>query len=207
MGRELDRSKGAGKTHDAERDPGHYINLADNGAVMGAAARAPRGVRHAAACERLHAVQGRLPVLFDRRRLAANPEGLRLLARLEEGHRNGNREFVKANLSRSAVAAGVRAFEACNCTIEDLTRLLLQASVAQVEALYGIEKEGGFKKGDPRGAAFATERLAVGATFARDMIVEAWLDSANTPVGYPMVNVRDIESGKVRVTRALFGVD
>jgi hypothetical protein len=32
------------------------------------------------------------------------------------------------------------------------------------------------------------------------MIVEAWLDSANTPVGYPMVNVRDIESGKVRAT-------
>ena len=28
----------------------------------------------------------------------------------------------------------------------------------------------------------------------RDMIVEAWLDSASTPVGYPMVNVRDIES-------------
>jgi hypothetical protein len=26
--------------------------------------------------------------------------------------------------------------------------------------------------------------------------VDAWLDSANTPVGYPMVNVRDIESGK-----------
>jgi hypothetical protein len=32
------------------------------------------------------------------------------------------------------------------------------------------------------------------------MIVEAWLDSANTPVGYPIVNVRDIESGKVRAT-------
>jgi hypothetical protein len=26
-------------------------------------------------------------------------------------------------------------------------------------------------------------------------------------VGYPMVNVRDIESGKVRVTRDLFGAD
>jgi hypothetical protein len=36
MGRELDRSKGAGKTHDADRDPGHYIDLADDGAVMGA---------------------------------------------------------------------------------------------------------------------------------------------------------------------------
>jgi hypothetical protein len=35
MGRELDRSKGAGNMHDAERDPGHYIDLADNGDVMG----------------------------------------------------------------------------------------------------------------------------------------------------------------------------
>ena len=35
MGRELDRSKGAGKTHDAERDPGHYVDLGDNGEVMG----------------------------------------------------------------------------------------------------------------------------------------------------------------------------
>ncbi len=35
MGRELDRSKGAGATHDRERDPGHYMNLADDGSVMG----------------------------------------------------------------------------------------------------------------------------------------------------------------------------
>ena len=39
------------------------------------------------------------------------------------------------------------------------------------------------------------------------MIVYAWSDSEQTPVGYPMVNVRDIESGKVRVTRELFGAD
>jgi hypothetical protein len=61
--------------------------------------------------------------------------------------------------------------------------------------------------GDERGIAFATTRLAAGVTAVRDMIVEAWLDSANTPVGYPMVNVRDIESGKVRATRELFGAD
>ncbi|MBI2735003.1 MAG: hypothetical protein HYX38_00385 [Rhodospirillales bacterium] len=35
MGRELDRSKGAGETHDKERDPGHYVDLADDGSVMG----------------------------------------------------------------------------------------------------------------------------------------------------------------------------
>jgi len=35
LGRELDRSKGSGKTHDAERDPGHYIDLDDEGSVFG----------------------------------------------------------------------------------------------------------------------------------------------------------------------------
>ena len=30
MGRELDRSKGAGATHDKERDPSHYIDLTDD---------------------------------------------------------------------------------------------------------------------------------------------------------------------------------
>jgi hypothetical protein len=37
------------------------------------------------------------------------------------------------------------------------------------------------------------------------MIYDAWLASAEAPVGYPMVNVRDIESGKMRATRELMG--
>jgi hypothetical protein len=35
LGRELDRSKGAGHEHDSERDPGHYVDLGDNSDVMG----------------------------------------------------------------------------------------------------------------------------------------------------------------------------
>ncbi len=35
MGGKLDRSKGDGETHDKERDPGHYVDLADDGSVMG----------------------------------------------------------------------------------------------------------------------------------------------------------------------------
>jgi len=35
MGSELDRSKGSGKTHDAERDPGHYVDLTDDGSLEG----------------------------------------------------------------------------------------------------------------------------------------------------------------------------
>ena len=86
-------------------------------------------------------------------------------------------------------------------------RALLLNSLARVEPLYQLEKEGGFAPGDSRGVAFAVERLSAGAQALRDMIVDAWFDSEQTPVGYPMVNVRDIESGKVRVTRELFGAD
>jgi hypothetical protein len=39
------------------------------------------------------------------------------------------------------------------------------------------------------------------------MIVDAWLASAGSTVGYPMVNVQDVENGKVRVTRHLFKND
>ncbi len=35
LGRELDRSKGAGPTHDSERDPGHFVALTDDGSIVG----------------------------------------------------------------------------------------------------------------------------------------------------------------------------
>jgi hypothetical protein len=35
LSREPDRSKGAGKVHDSERDPGHFLDLGDDGAVFG----------------------------------------------------------------------------------------------------------------------------------------------------------------------------
>jgi hypothetical protein len=35
FGRELDRSKGSGNPHDAERDPGHFVHLDDDGLVDG----------------------------------------------------------------------------------------------------------------------------------------------------------------------------
>jgi hypothetical protein len=46
------------------------------------------------------------------------------------------------------------------------------------EPLYQLEKEGAFKRGDARGIAFANARLAAGATELRNMIMNAWQDSA-----------------------------
>jgi hypothetical protein len=62
-------------------------------------------------------------------------------------------------------------------------------------------------QGDPQGSHRLNDVLTAVAVATRDMIVDAWLDSANSPVGYPMVRLRDIECGKVRATRELFGAD
>ena len=35
LSREPDRSKGAGRTHDSDRDPGHFLDLSDDGTVLG----------------------------------------------------------------------------------------------------------------------------------------------------------------------------
>src|SRR6266481_6098176 len=274
MGRELDRSKGAGKTHDAERDPGHFVDLADDGAVMGVLplAELPDTREHYDTLLRAKGITqykaGYLPysivdgwqqIRKDFAYWRAAAKGAETAATPEERawfeadrrlrekltirdigiwshyvgdasqplhvsiHYNGwgdypnphwytvrkihayfEGEFVKRNLARSAVAAEVGPHRSCCRSIDEETRALLLASLAQVGPLYALEKEGGFKRGDERGVAFATKRLAAGAAAVRDMIVAAWLDSANTPIGYPMVNVRDIESGKVRAMRELF---
>lgn len=277
LGRELDRSRGSGRTRDAERDPGHHIYIADNGDVMGALpiSQLPDTREEYDTLLRMHGITqykaGYLPysiidgwlqvrkdfayyrALTKAIETAATPEekawfeaDLRRRERLTirdigiwshyvgdaaqplhvTVHHNGwgnfpnpngytakrihayfEREFVRDNLSRSAVAAEVGPFKSCGCSIEKQTDSLIQASLAQVEPLYALEKEGAFKRGSAAGIPFTTARLAAGATAIRDMIVEAWLDSAETPVGYPMVGVRDIETGKVRATRELFGAD
>jgi hypothetical protein len=277
LGRELDRSKGAGKTHDAERDPGHYIGLADDGTAAGVLPlgklpetreeydtllRAKGLTQYKAGYLPYSIVDGWQQVRKDFAYWRALTKAIETAATPEERswfeadrarrerlivhdvgiwshyigdssqplhvsvHYNGwgddpnpngyttekidayfEGEFVKGNLSRSAVAADVGSYGPCGCTIEQRTDALLRATLAQVIPLYALEKEGGFKRGDPRGIAFATSRLAAGASALRDMIVDAWEDSASAPVGYPMVNVRDIESGQVRATRELFGAD
>ena len=277
MGRELDRSKGAGRTHDAERDPGHWVSLADDGSVVGVLPladlpdtreqydtllRAKGSTQYKAGYLPYAIVDGWQQLRKDFAYWRATKKGAETALSAEERawfeadrrlreqlilrdigvwshyvgdasqplhvsvHYEGwgaypnpngytNRdidaqfegEFVRDNLVRSAIAAKVGPYRSCGCSIEQRTKALLLATLAQVEPLYALEKEGGLERGDRRGIAFADERLAAGATAVRDMIVDAWLASADAPVGYPMVNVRDIESGKTRATRELFKPD
>lgn len=113
------------------------------------------------------------------------------------------KQFVPAD----RVAAAVRPYQDCGCPIEQRTKQYLRASLALVERVYELEAKGAFKRGDPEGVEFAVQRLAAGAAELRDMIVDAWRASADAKVGYPPVNVRDIESKALVPTRAMFGSD
>src|SRR5476649_1029587 len=85
LGRELDRSKGSGNPHDAERDAGHFVHLDDDGLVGGALTLEALPITREAYNAALSAKgktqynTGYLP--RHRRRLATAGEGFRLLAR------------------------------------------------------------------------------------------------------------------------------
>ena len=277
MGRELDRSKGAGETHDKERDPGHYVDLTDDGKVMGIVPldklpvtreaydtqlRAGGSTQYKAGYLPYSIVEGWQQLVKDFAYWRAAVKGAETAKSSEERawfeadrrlrekltlrdigiwshyvgdasqplhvtvHYNGwgkypnpqgyttskihayfEGEFVRSNLRREAVAAQVVAYETCGCSMQDKTRRLLALSLSNVVPLYQLELQGGFRSGNRWGADFVTLRLATGAQFARDMIYDAWMASADGMVGYPMVNVRDIESGHVRATRELMGAD
>ena len=278
LGRELDRSKGAGLTHDSERDPGHYVNLTDDGAVVGVfpLELAPQTREtYDTALRTRHFTQykaGYLPISIvdgwqqlvkdfaywraasvgartaantsdriwfdqDRRRREAliirdlgiwshypgdasqplhvsvhfdgwgpfpNPHGFSIKRGI---HAQFEGAFVRANVQRATVLQTVPAYRACICTIQDRARAVILGSHREVVPFYELEKAGAFTDGTAAGIAFAVSRLAAGAAATRDMVIDAWRASADMSVGYPMISVRDIESGKYVLTRDDFGRD
>ena len=120
-------------------------------------------------------------------------------------HARFEADFVSGHLKRAEVAKAMAAYRPCGCTIQQRTAAYLSHSNALVTRLYDLEKQDAFATAPPDARAFATERLAAGAAELRDMIVDAWDASRKASVGIPGVPVRDVESGKVIPSQALFG--
>jgi hypothetical protein len=277
LSREPDRSKAAGKVHDHDRDAGHFVDLDEDGKILGgppmlplAATRADyeTGLRAAGldqwkagylpysiidryqqlttdfaywrvldAAERNPAwKQNRAWFRQDRIRREAlvlksigelshfvgdgsqplhvtthfngwgdypNPKGYST-ARL---HGPFESDLVQATVKPAAVAAKMTPFKSCDCPIEQRVGAYLLQAGAVVIPFYEMEKAGGLAPGDPRGTALATERIAVGASELRDLVVEAWRASANVKIGWRPVAVQDVLSGKTDPYPALYGVD
>lgn len=277
LSREPDRSKASGKIHDSDRDPGHYIDLDDEGKILGGPrldAMPPTRADYEKALQAAGTDSWKAGYLFysivDRRQqLAKDFAHWRVLVAAERNrawrahrawfkadrvrreaqilrtigelshfvgdgsqplhvsvHYNGwgdfpnpegfttakvhgpfEGEFVAGSVKMAAVQAKMAPFAACACSAEARATRYLVATGALVQPFYALEKAGGFTAADPRGVAFVTTQLAAGASELRDVIVEAWRDSAKSQVGWPAVNVADVEAGKVDPYISLTGAD
>jgi len=277
LSREPDRSKGAGKLHDQDRDPAHFVDLSDDGTVLGGPPMLPLAATRAEYETQLRAKgldqwkTGYLPYsILDRwqqltndfaywrvlKAAEANPawkehkawfaqdrvrrEALILKDLGELSHFVGDGsqplhvtvhfngwgdypnpngysaaklhgpfegDLVQATVKPAAVAARMTPLRLCNCAMEQRVSDYLAATGKQVVPFYEMEKAGGMAPGDPRGTAFAVERIAAGASELRDVIVEAWRSSANAKVGWKPVAVQDVVAGKVDPYPALYGID
>ncbi len=284
LDREPDRSKGGGKPHDADSDPGHFIDLTDDGHVFtsaGPGVDALPADRNAFSEALVKAdiplfKAGWLPYSIEDgyeqlvrdlvlwrtdAALAKNPKApaaqrawyaadraLREQLAIRDlgwwGHFVGDASqpmhvsihyngwgrdypnphgytndpvhgpfegpFVSANLKLSDVqTAMARAPAPCTAAIQACTAAYLRATLATVEPFYQLWGAGAFTTvGDPRGRAFAAERVAAGAAELRDLTVRAWRESAEAEVGYkPAYKVRDVENGLVIPFSVMHGDD
>lgn len=285
LGREPDRSRGAGRTHDWERDSAHYINIGDDGLAEGIFSldNLPTGRSDFDAAYRLKGVKppapGYLPYAMidgwqqivkdfgywraskvasrnaktaaDRAWFKADMELRELILIRDIGvwshfvadgsqpqhvsaHHDGwegafkdpmsypppgqppeirglhsyfEGPFVKANIKAADVRAAATPYRDCSCGIEQRVPAYLKATNAQIRPLYELVEAGGVRDASPAAKAFVTQRLAAGASEIRDMIEDAWKASATSTVGWPNINVADVESGKVILTRNSYGSD
>jgi len=93
--------------------------------------------------------------------------------------------FVDANLHEPEVRAKMTAAKTIDGDIFESYVAYLRQTKTHVEQVYQIEKAGGFVgAGSAESRAFTAERLAAGASTLRDMILTAWVRSAD-PVDDP----------------------
>ena len=120
-------------------------------------------------------------------------------------HARFESDYVGRYLDVRTVIAHMPAWTPCNCAIESETARYLAETNAQVVPTYGLFAQGKFATRTDAGVNFTADRLAAGASELRNLIVEAWRQSEDGSVGYPLIKIRDIEAGKVMPTRRALG--
>jgi hypothetical protein len=103
--------------------------------------------------------------------------------------------YVTRTVTAEAVRQRMAPYRDCKCAIDARVSQYMVDSAHYVEPMYQLEKDGGFKDGDPRGPAFMAERLAAAASQMRDMALDAWNASERMGVGYPAIPAADVEAG------------
>ncbi len=115
--------------------------------------------------------------------------------------------LVRQGVTPEGIAKDMTPLKPIDGPVEKHIGAYLAATGAQVAPLYELEKAGGLKPGDPRGPAFATRQIAIGASELRDMIVAAWQAADSQSVGWRPVPLADILSDKVDPYNAFYAID
>jgi hypothetical protein len=123
-----------------------------------------------------------------------NPHGYRT----EKGfHAAFESSFVDAHVTAADVAAKLRPYHACGCTIQQRTQDYLAATAAQVVPTFALEKSGAFAAATPDAKVFTATRIAEGAVVLRDLVTDAWAEAGQATLGYRRkMTVADIEAGR-----------
>lgn len=277
LSRELDRSKGAGRAHAVSLDPGHFLNVSDDGTLAPGlrletlppdreayetALRAAgssawkvgwlyhsiletqqqltkdfamwRVLSHAARTERNPSRRAWYRADLRRREALILQNIGRLSHYVADGaqplhvttHYNGwaaeenpegfTRNRIHAVFEGELVAAGVRQDDVrkampprgdIQVALEAYISDYLSRAWREVPSLYRLEKAGALKLGDPRGAAYASHQLGVGAGALRDLVTLAWRSSLQARVGWPEMTVEGALAGRHDLWVSLYGKD
>jgi hypothetical protein len=272
MAQEPDISRNAGQPHDADSDPGHFVDVSDDGSVLGGpklsalpanrrdydtALRAAGAEQYKAGFLPYNIMDGFQQLVKDfallRRDMAAqkyakkftmsaaekkafiHSQAVRQILTLRDlgvwahyvgdasqpmhasVHYNGwgegpnpdgfvttpglhakfESDFVDAHIREQDVAAGLRSYQDCQCTIQQRTEAYLAASQAGVIPVYRLEKAGAFSAATPEAKDFATQRIAEGAAMLRDLVTDAWNASGKVMLSAKTkASITDLEAGR-----------
>ena len=134
----------------------------------------------------------------------ANPEGF-TTSRQTHGVFEG--DFTARVARLDALEAAMTAPNLDGFDLKARVPAYLKTTLAEVRPFYVLEKAGGFRDTDPRGAAFVNARLAAGASELRDLYILAWRASADASIGWPAVKVAEVEAGAADPWLAMYGED
>jgi hypothetical protein len=123
-----------------------------------------------------------------------NPNGY---TQSKDIHAKFESTFVGKHETAEGVLPRVGAYVPAAAPIMARVVAYLAATASHVADVYKLEGAGAFDAATPQAIAFTADRLAAGGAMLRDLIADAWADSATEKVGYPGISVKDVESGAV----------
>lgn len=101
-----------------------------------------------------------------------------------ETHSRFERNFISHAVATADVVPKVAPVPVLRTDYFSVATEMVRTSNSLVETLYQLDRDGGFDvfgPVSPRGFAFATDRLAAGASFLRDLWWSTWINSAKPP--------------------------